>query len=373
MSLLAPPAYERWASDSPGVGFFPLCSLQQYERSLADLHLLNWRYGPLFLQRHAIQWNVAMFQVAQSLRDKNPTLLVVHRGMLWADSVVRSRLRIPVFRLEIDPPFRHLNEPKLPWGRVQMNLLGRLERQWRDAIGDFGVKQRLGHLSRFRSAGLPAPSVPRIALYPGWFTRNEGPKAVSKFCFVPPPTLAAHKPIELKKKTTEILIVFMAGTQGTVSHWSRHFFSVSTAICRRHRYRALLLGGSDPGISNSVPEASIEWRQHALLSDVLPHADAIVHHGGIGTAAAAIEYGVPQLVLPRFATQPSNAEWIRHLGVGTVMHEYGYTEEQGAEQIARLLTDDRIKKHLRPYIGRCYSKRMLSRLLRFLERSAPPC
>lgn len=34
------------------------------------------------------------------------------------------------------------------------------------------------------------------------------------------------------------------------------------------------------------------------LSDILPHCSVVVHHGGSGTTAAALHYGVPQLIVP---------------------------------------------------------------------------
>ena len=46
----------------------------------------------------------------------------------------------------------------------------------------------------------------------------------------------------------------------------------------------------------------------APLNEVLFGAAAVVHHGGIGTAAAALERGVPQVAIPRVFMQPMNAE-----------------------------------------------------------------
>jgi UDP:flavonoid glycosyltransferase YjiC (YdhE family) len=52
------------------------------------------------------------------------------------------------------------------------------------------------------------------------------------------------------------------------------------------------------------------------LSSFLPTCSAIVHHGGSGTTAAPLFYGIPQLVLPSFADNPMSAQRVAERGVG---------------------------------------------------------
>jgi UDP:flavonoid glycosyltransferase YjiC (YdhE family) len=52
------------------------------------------------------------------------------------------------------------------------------------------------------------------------------------------------------------------------------------------------------------------------LSTFLPTCAAIVHHGGSGTTAAPLHYGVPQLVMPAFADNPLSAQRVVDRGVG---------------------------------------------------------
>ena len=52
-------------------------------------------------------------------------------------------------------------------------------------------------------------------------------------------------------------------------------------------------------------------------ADVLPHADLVLGHGGFGTTQAALVAGVPQVVLPLFASdQFLNAARVQAVGVG---------------------------------------------------------
>lgn len=81
--------------------------------------------------------------------------------------------------------------------------------------------------------------------------------------------------------------------------------------------RVLLTTGRGVEVETlSVPQnARVEqwWPQ----ADVLPHAAAVVGHGGFGTTMAALAAGVPQVVLPLFAMdQFVNAEHVAAVGAG---------------------------------------------------------
>jgi UDP:flavonoid glycosyltransferase YjiC (YdhE family) len=75
---------------------------------------------------------------------------------------------------------------------------------------------------------------------------------------------------------------------------------------------------ADPSQLNPLPaNAHVEaWLpQH----EVLPHAAAVVAHGGYGTTLGALEHGVPMVLLPLFAgDQWRNARRVAELGAGLV-------------------------------------------------------
>ena len=58
---------------------------------------------------------------------------------------------------------------------------------------------------------------------------------------------------------------------------------------------------------------------YAPFSAVLPRSAALVHHGGIGTAAQALAAGLPQLVMPMTFDQPDNAVRLARLGVARIL------------------------------------------------------
>ncbi|MHB1776637.1 MAG: glycosyltransferase [Acidimicrobiales bacterium] len=55
---------------------------------------------------------------------------------------------------------------------------------------------------------------------------------------------------------------------------------------------------------------------HLPLSEVLPTADLVVHHGGIGSMYAALRAGLPALVAPLAFDQPFNASLLERCGAG---------------------------------------------------------
>jgi UDP:flavonoid glycosyltransferase YjiC (YdhE family) len=72
---------------------------------------------------------------------------------------------------------------------------------------------------------------------------------------------------------------------------------------------------------------------------VMPHAAAMVGHGGSGSTLMAMAAGVPLAVVPFFADQPKNAERIAELGAGIALPRGAAAIPQLPEAIGALLHD----------------------------------
>ncbi len=72
-------------------------------------------------------------------------------------------------------------------------------------------------------------------------------------------------------------------------------------------------------------------------SQVFPRACAIVHQGGIGTTAQALQAGRPTLVMPYSHDQPDNAARVERLGTSRTIPRNQYTAERVAKQLRQLL------------------------------------
>jgi UDP:flavonoid glycosyltransferase YjiC (YdhE family) len=76
------------------------------------------------------------------------------------------------------------------------------------------------------------------------------------------------------------------------------------------------------------------------LSAFLAGCAVLVHHGGSGTTAAALHYGVPHLVLPSFADNPLSARRVVDRGVGLSHDPSTVDVEAVRAMMGRLLTED---------------------------------
>jgi UDP:flavonoid glycosyltransferase YjiC (YdhE family) len=76
----------------------------------------------------------------------------------------------------------------------------------------------------------------------------------------------------------------------------------------------------------------------APFRKLLPLCGAIVHHGGVGTTAAALESGCPQLVLPLAWDQPDNAARVAGLGAGLALGSWHRSSKHMTHALARLMT-----------------------------------
>ncbi len=104
--------------------------------------------------------------------------------------------------------------------------------------------------------------------------------------------------------------------------------------------RLLLTVGdaADPDALGTVPpNVHVErwWPQRA----VMPHAAAMVGHGGFGTTLLGLASGVPMVVVPLFADQPHNAHRVEAIGAGIVLEGRSAALGGLAGALHRLLDD----------------------------------
>ena len=78
----------------------------------------------------------------------------------------------------------------------------------------------------------------------------------------------------------------------------------------------------------------------APFRQLLPLCGAVVHHGGVGTTAAALEAGCPQLVLPLAWDQPDNAARVVGLGAGLTLGPRRRSSGPMRRALARLTAPD---------------------------------
>ena len=134
--------------------------------------------------------------------------------------------------------------------------------------------------------------------------------------------------------STERPIIF---TPGSANTQATEFFEAAVDACRRIKHRGLLLTRFPEQIPNVLP-LGIHHATYAPLSDILPHAAALVHHGGIGTAAQAMRAACPQLIMPMAFDQPDNADRLYRLKIGrSLWPPFSFTGRRVANKLDALL------------------------------------
>jgi UDP:flavonoid glycosyltransferase YjiC (YdhE family) len=96
--------------------------------------------------------------------------------------------------------------------------------------------------------------------------------------------------------------------------------------------------GSDPAALGPLPEG-VHVERWVPQADVMPHAAAMICHGGFGTVRAGLAAGVPMVVLPLFADQPYNARRVAELGAGIAVPGGPPAVAEIGEAVRALLAD----------------------------------
>jgi rhamnosyltransferase subunit B len=345
VTLAAHTVYSQLAAQHQ-LAFIPLSTDEDYERSSGDTFLLHSRYYGLFFLRHAVPWNLRIYKAITNLAGDDLVVVAVDRANLWADLVAYAELEVPVVRVKIDLPLRRdvINGfVPIPFGPVQEYLTARCQAAWTETMRRSGF--RVGPNQLLEVTTSTRPKIPTLGLWPSWITSGDARYAssITACGFVPPPSMI-YQPLQIPFGQREgRLLLFMTGTRGTTKSWVQPFADVSAAISHELNCNGVLLGAADSDTSDGKGSWFI-CRTFMPLCQVMPHSTAIVHHGGIGTAAMAMTHGVPQLIIPRVFAQPSNAEWLRRLGVCRVLEPRSYTTKYGTRAIDALLNDDNCRR-----------------------------
>ncbi|HXE63849.1 MAG TPA: nucleotide disphospho-sugar-binding domain-containing protein [Bryobacteraceae bacterium] len=338
VTVVAPPVY----AESPvldGIAFQPLCSLPEYERLIADAAMLAGRYSLFFCRDHAVRWNVTAWRAIKALNARDLLVVAPDQPFFWADAAAKSQLGCNAVRVAVFLPRINQGTPRnpsgiprlLPYGRIQEHLEATLALHWHEAALEAGIPA--GSASR-KALNRERLAIPVAALWPDWLAGGIGEERnVHPFGFLLPDPGCRSFPeshIAPDMPPTEDHVVFK---RGLTDPWPTRFYSTAIAACRKLGLRGLLLDEVPPPVE--LPPEVI-WRRFVPMDRALRNARSIVYNGGIGTAAASLQRGVPQIVVPRWFDQPRNAECMRRLGVAGVIPPDRYTPETLCRQLERL-------------------------------------
>lgn len=127
--------------------------------------------------------------------------------------------------------------------------------------------------------------------------------------------------------------------------------------------------GKDPADFGPQP-LNVHIEPYIPQSLLLPRCDLMVMHGGSGSLLAAIEAGVPVVVVPLIADQFFNAEIARGLGLGEVVQRGQLTPANIRAGVERVLEDPAYRRKVERLRAEMQALPDMQRAVELVERVA---
>jgi UDP:flavonoid glycosyltransferase YjiC (YdhE family) len=268
-------------------------------------------------------------------------------GVRWASYVLAPLSFFSSYDPPVLPPYPGLArlQSALPAAGHAMTRFARwLTRDWAEPV--YRLRAELG-LDRGANVIFDAKHAPSLVLamfspllgepQPDWPRNTE----ITGFVFYDSDVGARELPDEIERflAAGEPPVVFTLGSAAVLDAGS--FYEESASAALEAGVRAVLLVGTDARNVLRTQSPRLCMARYAPYSKLFPRASLIVHQGGVGTTAQAMQAGKPMLVMPYTHDQPDNARRMRRLGVASVIRRQDYTAERAARRIRRMLGNPR--------------------------------
>nr|WP_267874812.1 nucleotide disphospho-sugar-binding domain-containing protein [Telluria antibiotica] len=192
-----------------------------------------------------------------------------------------------------------------------------------------------------------------LTLFPDWFapTQPDWPQPLVRGDF---PLFDPNADTTLSADLQAFLhagpppLVF---THGTGNAQAAAYFRHARAAAQQLGRRAVFLTPHRDQVPADLPGTML-WQDYVPLRTLLPHAAALIHHGGIGTTAEALRAGTPQLVVPLAHDQFDNGARVTALGVGGSLPAARLNERRLVRALGGLLAAPGLDERTRDVAGR---------------------
>jgi rhamnosyltransferase subunit B len=340
--VASPEAYRRMVMEA-GLAFEPFRSSWNLERAA-------------FENQYPIRLDL-FSEIGDSYQDLNRIaagcdLLVTH-SVVFAAPLIAAKTGLPLVSVVLQPlAFYSAYDPPLFTlvagtsvssleSRFWLNLWQALS--WKDAAPVRELRKQLGlspgaHplCKDFAEAGLvlalfspllatPQPDWPPQTRFTGFVFYDDpiGDDAL-------PPSLAQF----LDSGSAPIVFTLGSYSSGEIGG----FYEMGARAARLLGRRAVLVSErAETALSNQDSDTMVI--SYVPFQKLFSQAAAVVHHGGIGTAALALQAGRPALVIPHHYDQPETAACLARLGVARVLSRDRYTSLAVATELFHLLNN----------------------------------
>jgi rhamnosyltransferase subunit B len=295
---------------------------------------LRWFYEPIVENHRPGRTGLVMSTLLFAGRVAQETLGI--RG-------VTVHLSPVVLRSEIAPPAA----PPVPlsgkfprwWNRLMYRAVDGLviDRAMGGPVNEFRRSLGLSPVKRIFNGWIHSPDRV-IGLFPEWFAPPQadwpGQTVLTGFpLYDEGDVTPMDAGLEEFLNAGDAPIVF---TPGSAMKFGDAFFIEAVKTCKLLGWRGVLLSRYPHHLPGNLP-AEIRAVDFAPFSRLLPRCAAIVHHGGIGTAAQAMAAGIPQLVVTMAHDQPDNAARLKRLRVAESLPARKFSAAPAATMLRKIM------------------------------------
>jgi len=330
--IIAPAMYQPLAN-SIGLQFVPIGTVELFERHLSRPEIWRPVRGFQLLAQSVAELIEPYYQAIVRNHQSGATVLVMS-SLVLGGRVAQDALGIPAVSVHLSPAIlRSLQSPartpplpasaRLPrwWNRLVYWAVDALvmDRALAGPLNEFRRSLGLGPVRRIFNGWIHSPDRV-IGLFPEWFAPAPrdwpGQTVLTGFPLYDESDITGVDPA-----IEDFLIggpAPVAFTPGSAMRHGARFFAEAVRTCGMLGCRGVLLSRHAQHVPANLPP-EVRHVDYVPFSRLLPHCAALVHHGGIGTAAQALAAGIPQLVVPMAHDQPDNAARLKRLGVAEVL------------------------------------------------------
>ncbi|MDR6585266.1 glycosyltransferase [Herbaspirillum sp. BH-1] len=359
--MVVPRFHERIFAEA-GLDYLGLGSHEEFQAVLGNPDLWDERKGWRVICESAAPHLDCLHQLIARLPAADPCVVLSHPLLVPAAAMARALrpdLRIVVTYMA--PSNLCSSHDMLALGSLRLPAWVPLSwRQWAwslvhpwlvdpaalPSLNAARARVGLGPIPHFFEHVLHAPDA-SLGLFPPWFgaVQPDWPQPFLAGHF-PPAPLPSLTPQTLPPELLHFLdagaapIVF---TPGSGHQHAQQFFKSALAAARALGKRALLVTAHPGHLPLPLPD-DVMWQPYVAFDALLPRVAAIVHHGGIGTTAAAMRAGIPQLVVPFAYDQFDNGYRVQRMGVGTVLKARRLSARHMQHALAKLLESGEVAR-----------------------------
>lgn len=364
-----------------GLELIPLATREEYLRLAGQAELWDPRKGPKIVLREGGRWQRKIFEIVSERYRPSKTVVCAHTLDLGS-RVAQDKLGVPVASVHLAPlAFRSINQTPKMYGMLTADWVPSWLKRFQFWVGDrFYIDPALaGPVNGLRrELGLPAvrrfydhwwySSELVLGMFPNWFAepQPDWPRQTRLTGF---PLWDESTLDDTPDEVTAFLdqgdppLVF---TPGSAMRFGQAFFSTAAEVCSLLSRRGLLLTRFAEQIPKTLP-SGVRHFEFVPLSQLLPRAAALVHHGGIGSSAQGLAGGVPHLVMPMAFDQHDNAVRLQRLGVADVVRPKHFRAARVARSLEKLLASDQVAENCRRFAAQCDGQAALNRASDWIE------